>query len=183
MCFDDQVLSAYYDGELEGVWKDRVKEHLETCSVCSSKISSFGRTGRFLSSAALSEKDYRQDEVWERIRRTISTENELGFWSRRVSVVKAAGTAAAVFVIVLGISLFIVENSGMKGGNPVAEISPIFSHSTSEVLQTDGTGRFVEFLRTREDPSELYIELPVNRNFRYLGEPQFLREADFVRGR
>lgn len=38
MCFDDQVLSAYYDGELEGVWKDRVKEHLETCSVCSSKF-------------------------------------------------------------------------------------------------------------------------------------------------
>ena len=174
MCFDDQVLSAYYDGELEGVWKDRVKEHLKTCAVCSSRLSDFRRTGKFLASADLRSDDYRQDDVWERIRRTISTENELGFWSRRVSVVKAAGAAAAVSVIALGISLFMALNTGGNEVLPVAEISPVFSHSTSEVLKSVGTGSFVEFLINREEPSELYIELPVSRNFRYLGEPQFL---------
>ncbi len=183
MCFDDQVLSAFYDDELEGVWKDRVGKHVQVCSRCAAKLTSFGKLGEKLAAAEMPDISFRQQAVWERIRHSISTEEELGFWYRKISVVKTAAAIAAASVIVFGISLFL---NGFSAGGEIGtsgDVASVFSHSSQEVIKTDEMNRLIELLSVKEDPSEFVIKLPEDHTFRYLGEPQFLREADFVRGR
>ncbi len=177
MCFDDQVLSAYYDEELEGIWKEKVADHLNSCSICSAKVASFHRTGVLLSSIHVPEKPFQQNAVWERIRHSVSTEEELGFWSKRVSIVKTIGAIAAVSILVFGISLFVNRQSS------VPPLTPGLSLSSGEVIQTGEVGRFIKLVSDSDDSSVLFIQLPDKTDFKFLGEPQFLREADFVRGR
>ncbi len=184
MCFDDQVLSAFYDDELEGVWKDRVGKHVQVCSRCAAKLASFGKLGERLADAGMPDISFRQQAVWERIRHSISTEEELGFWYRKISVVKTAAAIAAASIIVFGMSLFV--NNGFTAGGEITsagDVASVFSHSSEEIIKTDEMNRLIELLSVKEDPSEFVIKLPENHTFRYLGEPQFLREADFVRGR
>lgn len=177
MCFDDQVLSAFYDEELEEIWKGKVADHLESCPVCSAKVASFQRTGVLLSSIDVPEKPFQQNAVWERIRHSVSTEQELGFWSRRVSLVRTIGAIAAVSILVFGISLFVNRKS------KVSPLTPGISLSSGEVIQTGEIGSFIKLVKDSDDSSVLFIQLPDKTDFKFLGEPQFLREADYVRGR
>ena len=65
----------------------------------------------------------------------------------------------------------------------VAELASGFSLSSGEIIRTDEAGSFIRLMNNSEDSSDFLIKLPENRSFKFLGEPQFLREADFVRSR
>src|SRR4029079_1855128 len=45
---DEQVLSAYVDGELDAAARERVEAHVQTCGGCAEEIRSLRETSRLL---------------------------------------------------------------------------------------------------------------------------------------
>lgn len=183
MCFDDQILSAYYDGELEDVWAKHVKDHLLTCRKCSEKVTSFGKIHSFLLEFKTPLNPYREAAVLERIHHSIAMEKELGFWDRKLYISKTFITAAVIVFIFIGLSAFLLQSAGKTPPGTVAEVPVPSTLSQSEVVTANDVQHFFKTLNTQDESDEIIIQLPLDRNFTYHGEPQFLKEADFVRGR
>ncbi len=183
MCFDDTILSAYFDGELEGVWKDRVSEHLSVCPVCSAKVVSFGKLQHVLREYKMPDVTFRKNAVLERIHHSLASERELGFWYRKVYLSKTAVVTAAVSLLFIGISLFVLNVRKNPVAADVAEGRPSLSSSPLEVMSSDNMDRVIRYLNSQDKPVEITIDLPLDHRFQYLGEPRFLKEADFTRGR
>jgi len=183
MCFDDQILSAYYDGELEEVWAKHVKDHLLTCPECSEKVTSFGKIHSFLMEFNPPLDSYRETAVLERIHHSVAMEKELGFWDRKLYISKTVITAAVFIFIFIGVSAFFLHSAGRTPVTTVSEVLVPSTLSQSEVVTANDVKHFFKTLNTQGESDEIIIKLPLDRNFKYHGEPQFLREADFVRGR
>ncbi len=184
MCFDDTTLSAYFDGELEAVWKKRVEEHLASCPVCTAKIASFRKVTGILHEYRTPDFTLREDAVLERIHHALSSEKELGFWYRKVYLSKTVMAVAAVSLILIGAGFFMLSFREPASAVPaVAERGPVYSSAKPELITADGMNSVIRFLNTQDKTVDITIDLPLDHHFQYLGEPQFLKEADFVRGR
>ncbi len=184
MCFDDQVLSAYYDGELEGVWETKVKEHISSCSICSGKVTSYRKAHDFLHKLQTPDYTFQKNAVLERIHHTISTERELGFWYRKVYLPKTAVMIAAVSLVFIGVSIFLLRPTGFQERGYIAEAAEHrFPGTRTETISSVDMNNVIQFLNSQDEVIEFTIDLPFKHDFKYLGEPKFLKEADFVRGR
>ena len=182
MCFDETILSAYFDGELEGTWNRKVAEHLSSCSVCSAKIASFRHIHAVLDTYKTPDFTFRQDVVLERIHHSLSSEKELGFWYRKFYLSKTAVAAAAVSLVLIGLSLFFFSTR-RTGPQTVAEVQPAITSSKPDLIAADSMNSVIRYLNSQDKAVEITIDLPLGHTFQYFGEPQFLKEADYVRGR
>lgn len=112
MCVDDEVLSAYADGELREPWKSQVAKHLETCGSCREKLAEFRSLDARLKAATLGDADVEEREArvldyFERTRLG-KPKKAVPFWERKVRLLPAISSCAAAFVIVFlgGFALF-----------------------------------------------------------------------------
>ena len=55
MCVDDQILSAYIDGELSEPWKSQIEEHLEWCEACKKRLADIKEVHNVVSNAVLED--------------------------------------------------------------------------------------------------------------------------------
>lgn len=55
MCVDDQILSAYIDGELSEPWKSQIDEHLEWCEACKKRLTDLKEVHSVVSNAVLED--------------------------------------------------------------------------------------------------------------------------------
>ena len=65
MCVDDELLSAYLDGELQEPWRTQVEQHLHYCSACKNRFEQLKALDAKLQSVTLSDDEIkqRQDRV------------------------------------------------------------------------------------------------------------------------
>ncbi len=182
MCFDDTILSAYFDDELEETWKKKVEEHLSSCPLCSAKVASFRNVRTILHTYKTPDYTFQKEVVLERIHHSISSEKELGFWYRKIYLSKTAVAVAAVSLVLVGLSLFFFSTR-RTGPAAVAEVVPVITSSKTDVLTADSMNSVIRYLNSQDKTVEITIDLPLGHTFQYLGEPQFLKEADYVRGR
>ncbi len=49
MCPDEELLSSFVDAEVPSPWKERIEQHLLSCSACGAKVESYRLLGRSLS--------------------------------------------------------------------------------------------------------------------------------------
>lgn len=55
MCVDDQILSAYIDGELSEPWKTQIEEHLEWCEACKKRLADLKEVHDVVNNAVLDD--------------------------------------------------------------------------------------------------------------------------------
>lgn len=55
MCVDDQILSAYIDGELSEPWRTQIDEHLEWCEACKKRLEDLKKVHNVVSNAVLDD--------------------------------------------------------------------------------------------------------------------------------
>ncbi len=181
MCPDDQILSAFYDGEVPEPWNTKISEHVRSCPECGRRIEKYDT----LSSGLKSEPDGfdRMAEFsQERIYRNLISSNgrvQAHLWQKNISVPLPFIAAAAAVILFFGIGYF----TGRAGLGNSPEPLPLAREDSSEVLTVqldDGDMTdLAELLRNRDEQVQVFIELPPASFFDAGEEPQLIRAADY----
>ena len=183
MCPDGELLSAYFDGELQAPWDGRIRAHLEGCSRCRERLEQLQALRRVLQGD--SEPDHQRSfqltrealtaRVWRSFNRGRS------FWRTRVAVPLPAAAAALALLLGLGVLLAIATirpslpwmtiRRGPAGTTEVQVAAPI------KDLES-----LIRSLETQPATQEITITLPEDSTFILMGEPRMLRAADYHQG-
>ncbi len=193
MCYDDHIISAYVDGELEEPRLTEVKRHIENCERCrnvADRYSSLEELFTADDSADRISTDSRKAQVWQRIQRQTRRETTHNFWHQRVQVPLplAAGAviAVAALVLTLLVSPFSAPQQSPQQGVPLAiqqdtTIPEVPSDFTSPANTMPEIEQLVKFLSDQGAAIEVKIQLPSSSKIQVSGEPQLLRAADLRR--
>lgn len=152
MCPDDELLSAYCDGEVPSPWKERIEAHAAVCSACSRRIQTYTELHTLLASLDTPEEKDAFDAARQRILSAIQskefdfsrkTAGTLGnrlsdFWARSVVLPMPIAAAALVVVAFLGGLSVGVMNPRAKDARVLAsavQTLPASNASFDSILQ------------------------------------------------
>lgn len=184
MCPDRELLSAFFDGEVEDPWRTDIKKHLESCLKCRQILSSYQRLRRILEEDPVPDCQGAQLRTLEKViaGSGVIPGKTVPFWKKRLQVPLPLAAAAAVVLIFLGAffslkpgrtSTQLVE-AGTKP-TPLAELSieiPVAD------LQDDNIETIIKLFEDRDYNNEVIIRLPEDSLFPVSGKPQFIRAND-----
>lgn len=177
MCPDRSLLSAFFDGELDQVWKDRILAHLETCESCRAVVEGYRSLGDTLKAEGDGIRSARMEEIFNVV--TSSRGQRARVWSRRITLpAPIALAAAALFMLLGGAFVSIAINTGNRFA-PMYEISSSGSHRSYAAGELTP---FDDFFLAEED-SDLVISLPELPAYSIAGEPRFLLATEYRRRR
>ena len=173
MCPDLEILSAYYDDELEDSQKQIVKKHIDSCSHCQKRLSELTLVSEALHSEEEPDFQMAQVKVWNSIMNTVDREEtqapKVSFWQRRFQIsFPAAAALVAAFIAVLTLSVFsfyIGRHTTSSPSSPELNIT-----DASDTLFSDDS---------LFDNSAIEFDIPVINNFIHAGEPLLIKEVDF----
>lgn len=136
MCIDDQMLSAYLDGDLKEPYNAQVKEHLSYCQACRERLEDFKRLSDDVKSLKLDESEVNRnkDRIFSHLEEKYFTSSQKkSFFRRKVemSLPSLITAAAAVVFIFVGGFMFFGSNASQT-----EQILPSFSvHADSSNVQ------------------------------------------------
>ncbi|MCF7948259.1 MAG: zf-HC2 domain-containing protein [Spirochaetia bacterium] len=197
MCYDEQVISAYVDGELEASVHREIEEHIDNCDYCRSIQAEYHSVKELFLAVSNSPihdtlaGSHAKARVWQQIQRKTRRETAQSFWHRQIQVPLplAAGVIAAVAVLAFTL-IFSPFSSGIfssdQSGAPLAlqEDDSIPSVPTNYPATENSRPELEQLLRFLSDQGaavEVKIQLPSASKIQVSGEPQLLRAADFRR--
>lgn len=106
MCMDDQILSAYLDGELQEPWKSQVMAHIEQCPACRNRFESLQDLDQSVKAADLDPDLIAQSQarVLHKLEAKILKPTKQKFLNRKikVSLPSFIGIAAAFALVFTG---------------------------------------------------------------------------------
>jgi len=181
MCPDNELLSAFVDGEIENPWKEKLESHLRNCAVCRERVAAFQKLSILLQEDP--EPDsipsmYRVKEKLEALPRA-GRKVKAPFWKRRILIpVPIIAIAASVLIFlstVISVTIANIKPAGnTKGTAEVAE-KPV---ATDDELAT-----IIKLMENKDFNNEIVIQLPEGSPFTMSGEPQFIRAKDLNRSK
>ena len=173
MCPDVEILSAYYDDELEDSQREIVKNHVDSCPHCKKTLDEF----KLISASihAEEEPDFQMSEVrvWNKLMDRIG-QNEykapkVNFWQRRFQIsFPAAAALVAAFIVVLSLSVV----SFYMGRHTTS------SPASPELNMSDASGTLFND-DNLFDNSSIEFDIPAINTFIHAGEPLLIKEVDF----
>jgi hypothetical protein len=177
MCPDRQILSVYFDGELESPWREKLEQHLEGCPQCRDRLETYRITRRRLFPSRIPEDRVKSsgDRVWEKMAITIRPgRGRSKFWSGSISVPLPVAAAAGL-VMALAMAALITLRQPVRAPDPqlagmeMQDMTPVSDMTT-----------LLQYLGNEGSPDMVIIRLP-DTTFKNAGEPQMLRAADYSR--
>ncbi len=195
MCYDDQIISAYVDGELQEKLYTDVRNHIDKCERCRTAAAEYTALQELFTATSNSpaedvvENSERKARVWREIQRHTRRERVQDFWHRRLQVPMPvlAGVAAAVLVLVLTLLFnpFAAEQQmvpvAMQSDETIESIPEVPSDFASPANTMPELEQLVRFLSDQGAAIEVKIQLPSSSKIQVTGEPQLLRAADYRR--
>lgn len=179
MCPDEEILSAYVDGELSARWKKQVEDHLRGCRHCSALVEGYQSLSTLLHEHDLDVTKDMHDRVFHDIIVRRRAVRAWPLWTRRVSLPVPLAAAAALFVVVVVVYL-------LAGGLPSSRSAIAVADEIiipPENLEVRTLEEAIRVFESQNAHIEVYIQLPEEKNFQRVGEPLLIREADFKPGR
>ena len=180
MCPDGELLSAYFDGEVQTPWAGRIGEHVKICSRCRERLAQLERLRDLLQrdpepahhrSSQLT-REALIGRVWRSFNRGRS------FWRTRVAVPLPAAAAALALLLGLGVLLAIAAvrpslpwMTIKRGPTGITEVQVAAPIGDLEAL--------IRSLEAQPATQEITITLPEDSTFIIMGEPRMLRAADY----
>lgn len=152
MCPDDELLSAYCDGEVPSPWKERIEAHAAVCSKCSARIQTYVELHTMLNSLDTVEEKEAFDAARQRVLAGIQskefdfTKKSTGtfghrffeFWTRPIVLPMPVAAAALVVIAFLGGLSLGVLNPHAKDATVLAsavQTLPASNASFESILQ------------------------------------------------
>jgi hypothetical protein len=194
MCPDRQILSVYLDGELPSPWKEKLENHLASCSLCRKTVEDW----KWVSGEMREEEDPgSRERVWERICRRIEGTEGAGsplragdssvlgdLWRRRVSLPFPAAAvmaaAAAVMVLALGSMAFKSSQAPLVPDSAISSLETAgIDMELNNIRPISNVSGVLQYLESTDSNDIMIIRLPESRSFQSAGEPKMLRAADY----
>lgn len=180
MCPDEELLSAYLDGEVPSPWKERIEQSLEQNSDCREELRRLSAVRTFLHQEPTPDFVLSQKTVWDRLSAHDFSRRRRPVWQRRVSLPMPIAAAAAALLLVLSGAL--LWHNG-RATVPAAQL-PVAAGEIDLTVRI-GDVKIDELLRMineSDNIGEVKVQLPESARFHFLGEPQLVRAADFRAG-
>jgi hypothetical protein len=144
--------------ELEPDQLDQIEGHLEGCDGCAAELAAFESTRSAMRELPeLEPPPSLSQALMREAARAVTPPDTQGFWERlragmRMMVLHPAMTAAAVLVLVLGVSFMVYRGGGPTGLTPRADdLPPVLAPATT--VEAPGTQQLV--VEGRPDNNEL----------------------------
>jgi anti-sigma factor RsiW len=107
MCPDKELLSAWYDGEVEDPWKREIEAHVGQCGQCRSVIEEFSGIASFLERDRVVLTRFKKKEMYRRVMHQHRRNRIIPIWQKSVPL-----PVAAAAVLILGVSLIMPAFNG-----------------------------------------------------------------------
>jgi anti-sigma-K factor RskA len=182
-CPNPDLLSAFFDGEVESPWLERIRKHVDDCERCQGTLAEIER----LSRALHEDQVPRFEESLERTRERLKSSShvaqvwrKLPFWRTRISVPLPA--VAAMLVLFLGMGGILIFFS-TRPNFPFMSIKREPSGVT-EVQVAAPIEDLEQLLRSLDREAvnqEIIINLPEDTEFLQFSEPKMLRADEYSR--
>jgi predicted anti-sigma-YlaC factor YlaD len=182
-CPNPDLLSAFFDGEVDSPWSERIQEHVEACPRCQRVMARL----RHLSQVLLEDEEPPVAGALERTRELLHDLRSPGWigrrrvlWRKRVSMPVAA--VAAMFVVILGLGGMLIF-LGTRPNFPFMSIKRQPSGLT-EVQVAAPIEDLEQLLRSLDNQpgyDQIIITLPKDTEFLQFGEPKMLRADEYSR--
>ena len=117
MCPDNQLISAYFDDELDSKWSEQVESHISSCRECSRKLEAYRQLSAVLESGVISEEQELKVRVLGEIQRRHAVYSSDVFWRRHLNVsgARADGSRRAYRYFLCRTSVRFYSHDGRTG--------------------------------------------------------------------
>jgi len=182
-CPNADLLSAFFDKEVESPWSERIRDHIDECEHCRVAIEGLERLKRVLHADQEPEVEDSLERTRDRLRSSSHATpmwRKLPFWRSRISVPLPA--VAAIFLVFLGMGGVLTYFS-TRPNFPFMSIKREPSGVT-EVQVAAPIEDLEQLLKSldREAVNQIIvIDLPEDAEFLQIGEPKMLRADEYSR--
>ncbi|MBR0319091.1 MAG: zf-HC2 domain-containing protein [Spirochaetia bacterium] len=172
MCPDVEILSSYYDDELEDSQKQLVKTHVDSCPHCQKKMAELGLISASIHAEEEPDFQMAQMNTWNKIMDIVDQKEhklpKVNFWQRRFQIsFPAAAALVAAFVAVLSFSVITFYMGKHTTSSP----------SSPELNMTDASGAMMDDMF---DDNAIKFDIPAINTIINAEEPLLIREVDFM---
>ncbi|MDR2767353.1 MAG: zf-HC2 domain-containing protein [Treponema sp.] len=183
-CPDREVLSLYFDGELDSPWKEKLKTHLEECGSCGARLEAYRLAREALAPAAIPDCAASMERVWNRIAPSFTkaagqTPKKLTagrrFWTGSVRLPLPVAAAAGLFLVFAVAALVALRIPRAAAPEP-----QLAGMQVQDLVPIQDMASLLSYLNSTDAPDMVIINLP-NTTFKSADEPQMLRAADYTR--
>lgn len=185
MCINDQVLSAYVDGELGEVQQSGIKEHLDMCAACRKRVYTLNAVSNHIKKSGIDVDQFIAERVWTRLLHSTSTSKDLDFWHRGFTIAPSLMVSLSfMFLAVIGTGLLLLIPDRQNTNYIINKSDSMFDSENFPVeIPVDSIENILAHFDIHDEPLEVFIQLPDASAFVIQGEPRFLRKADYIAGR
>jgi len=184
-CPDRQLLSVYFDNEMDSPWKEKMEAHIAGCADCAKQLAAYKKISLSLAPTG----DELLGESQQRVLQKLETNGHYSgygnrpawgppIWKRRVSIPIPAA-AAVVFIFIALASFLAIRTPGRM------EIPNMAITAETEILPDiipfSGMESVLQYLGSTDTRDILILRLPESRNFASYGEPTIIKAADYTR--
>ncbi len=184
-CPNGDLLSAFFDGEVELPWAERIRRHIDECEHCRREVGRLELLSRLLHG----DEEPGFEEHLERTRAELAelardpraAMRRPSFWRARINVPAPAAAAALVFVLGLGGLLVFL---GTRPSFPFMSIrrAPSGVTEVQVAAPIEDLEQLLKSLDRQLVNQEIIFNLPEDTTFIMIGEPKMLRAEDLGRG-
>ena len=182
MCPDRQILSVFFDDELESPWKEKLESHLEQCASCREGLAEYQHTRQKLNAVSADmeqtmEQSMEQamERVWQKI--DLSVKPKRRFLSGSITIpIPLAAAAGLVMVLAMAALIALRQPATIIVSDP----PQLAGMEIQEMIPTSDMAGFFHYLANESANDLVIIRLP-ETTFMNIGEPRMLRAADFSR--
>ena len=203
MCPDKQFLSVYFDGELPSPWKERMEQHLETCSGCRENLEAYrkmarclnagGEKGGLLEAPEAAVIEAAAARVWKRLegRKRRADGKPRRFLPARIpNMFTAAAAGAVAATAIICFLLLFSQSQNSKNSVPqltgtaenFAGIVPVNDDPDApDIIPASNMNDILRYLESDDSSNIVIIKLPERKKFSRYGDPAFINASDYSR--
>lgn len=179
MCPDDEMLSAYLDGELTPDSVRSVEAKLSGKPEYRTRFKELTASSEVLHSYPEPDFDAARERVWERIQSSTKRSDGIGIFHRRIVVPMPLAAAAAFLLLLAGMlfSYFAIGNDSIRAPSYAASAGAN-GEVTVQMGEVDDLELLLDTLNSAGTVRQITIDMPENARFAYQGEARFMRADD-----
>jgi len=182
-CPNADLLSAFFDGEVESPWSERIRDHIEECEHCRVALMRLERLKEVLHADREPEFEESLERTRDRLRSSSRAAHEwrkLAFWRTRISVPLPA--VAAMFLVFLAMSVALIFFS-TRPSFPFMSIKrqPSGVTEVQVAAPIEDLQQLLQSLDREAASQAIVINLPENAEFFQIGEPKMLLADEYTR--
>jgi len=180
MCPDGQLISAYFDDELDKQWSEGIEDHLTQCVKCKKRFSGYQKLNALIDNSVVPGELEMKVRMLGEIERRAQVVYPEAFWRKHllVSIPVLMGAAALIIVFFVGMMLGLIPFQG-QGQQLVEEISTDSTEINVQVINLEDVAAYI---LSDDSGFDLLITIPSSETLSVSGEPRLIREADYKRG-